>query len=260
MQTEQFQLHSRMEENHWWFTGRREILRRLVRQILPGSGQTIVDIGCGTGGNLAAFAAEYRCTGWDPSEEAIGLARRRYPSMQFLSGPFDPAAAAFPRNPDLILALDVLEHVERDRDLLSRLVSMVRPGGHLLIMVPAGMELWSPHDVSVGHFRRYSRPQLEKLWSEEPVTPSLVSHFNARLYPAVRLVRFWTRRSGRASGEAETDFRVPPAPVNLLLNRIFASEAGILVDLLQQKRRAGFSRGVSIIALLRKKGEQGNGS
>ena len=260
MQTEQFQLHSRMEESHWWFTGRREILRRLVREILSSSGRSILDIGCGTGGNLASFASEHRCTGWDPFEEAIGLARRRYPSVRFLSGPFDEAAPSFPSQPDLILVMDVLEHVERDRDLLSRLVSMVRPGGQLLITVPAGMELWSPHDVAVGHFRRYSRPQLEALWATEPVSVPLVSYFNARLYPAVRLARFWTRRTGCSGGEAETDFRVPPAPFNRLLDQIFASEAAVLTGLLGKKPGTGFRRGVSLIAVLKKKGGQRNGS
>ena len=260
MQTEQSRLHSRMEESHWWFTGRREILRRLVRQALPPDGQTVLDIGCGTGGNLAAFAAEYRCIGWDPSEEAIRLARQRYPSIRFFSGLLQETIASLPQPPDLILANDVLEHVRADQALLSQLVQALRPGGHLLITVPAGMELWSPHDVSVGHVRRYERTQLERLWAREPVSASLVSYYNARLYPVVRCVRFVTRRRGQAHGEAETDFRMPPAPVNRLLHRFFAAEAGVLVDLMRGKRSGGFTRGVSLIALLKKKEVAANGS
>lgn len=268
MQTEQFQLHSRMEESHWWFTGRREILRQVVRQALPPArqdpagpaGQSILDIGCGTGGNLAAFASEYHCTGWDPSDEALGLARRRYPSVRFLSGFLQDAIASLPQPPDLILANDVLEHVRADEALLSQLVQAIRPGGHLLITVPAGMELWSPHDVSVGHVRRYERAQLERLWEGQPVSISLISYYNARLYPVVRCVRFLTRRSGRAHGEAKTDFRMPPAPVNRLLHRFFAAEAGVLTDLMQGKRSGGFARGVSLIALLKKKETSANGS
>jgi SAM-dependent methyltransferase len=260
MQTEQFQLHSRMEENHWWFTGRREILRQVIHQALPPAGQTILDIGCGTGGNLAAFASEYRCIGWDPSDEAIGLARRRYPSVRFFSGLLQETLASLPQPPDLILANDVLEHVRADEALLSQLVRAVRPGGWLLITVPAGMELWSPHDVSVGHVRRYERTQLERLWAGQPVSASLVSYYNARLYPVVRCVRFVTRRSGQAHGEARTDFRMPPAPVNRLLHRFFAAEAGVLVDLMRGKRSGGFARGVSLIALLKKKEAPSNGS
>ena len=253
MQTEQFQLHHRMEETHWWFNARREILKRLIRRLLPPQGQLIADIGCGTGGNLGALAADYRCFGWDPSEEAVKLARRKYPSVVFHTGPLEQALSSLPQPPDLILANDVLEHVEGDREFLSKLVELLNPGGHLLITVPAGMELWSPHDVNVGHFRRYTRPQLEKLWADEPVEARLVSYFNARLYPVVRCVRMLTRKTGRAAGEAQTDFKTPPAPVNRLLERIFAGEASVLSDLLDHKRSNGFTHGVSLIALLQKK-------
>ena len=253
MQTEQFQLHSQMGENHWWFTGRREILRQVIHQALPPAGQTLLDIGCGTGDNLAAFASQYRCFGWDPSDEALHLARQRYPSVRFLGGLLQEAIAALPQPPDLILANDVLEHVQGDGALLSQMVRALQPGGWLLITVPAGMELWSPHDVSVGHLRRYERAQLEQLWAEQPVSAPLVSYYNARFYPVVRCVRFVTQSRGRAHGEARTDFRMPPAPVNRLLHRLFAAEAGVLLDLMRGKRSGGFPRGVSLIALLKKR-------
>jgi hypothetical protein len=108
--------------------------------------------------------------------------------------------------------------------------------------------------------RRYERAQLERLWAEQPVSASLVSYYNARLYPVVRCVRFVTRRNGQAHGEAQTDFRMPPAPVNRLLHRLFAAEAGPLVELMRGKRSGGFARGVSLIALLKKKEIPSNGS
>jgi len=253
MQTEQLQLHSRMEETHWWFTGRRKIIRRLVQQVLPPSaGGTLVDIGCGTGGNLAAFAGEYNCLGWDPSEEAIRLARRRFPGKQFLSGSLPETLASLPAPPDLILLLDVLEHIREDASFFSEIAGVVRPGGYLLITVPAGMELWSPHDVTFGHFRRYNRPELERLWEKESLSPLLFSHYNARLYPVVRCVRFWTRHRGQTLGEGQSDFQVPPAPINRLLEGVLSSEADELVRCLRGDRRRGFSQGVSLIALLQK--------
>ncbi len=253
MQTEQFQLHSRMEETHWWFTGRRKIIRRLVHQVLPPSaGGTLVDVGCGTGGNLAAFTGEYDCLGWDPSEEAIRLARLRFPESRFHSGSLSETLASLPVPPDLILLLDVLEHIEEDTSFFAQMADALRPGGYLLITVPAGMELWSPHDVTFGHFRRYSRPELERLWEREPLSTLLLSHYNSRLYPVVRCIRFWTQRRGQAMGEGQSDFRVPPSPVNRLLERILSAEADALVHFLKQERRQGFSRGVSLIALLQK--------
>ncbi len=87
MQSAQFQLHARVEESHWWFTGRRKIMRELVRQIVPPEQRpTVVDVGCGTGANLASMAREYTCVGIDTSREAIELARSRFPGVRFISG------------------------------------------------------------------------------------------------------------------------------------------------------------------------------
>ena len=87
MQHDQFQLHADIEQRHWWFVGRRRILCRLAAEVLPPSPQSlVVDVGCGTGGNLAALADRYRCVGIDTSAEAVELARRRFPNVQFIAG------------------------------------------------------------------------------------------------------------------------------------------------------------------------------
>ncbi len=242
-----------MEETHWWFTGRREIVRRLVHQVLPpGARSILMDVGCGTGGNLASFAGDYACYGWDPSDEAVRLARESHPPARFQAGDLREAFSSLPSPPDLLLVMDVLEHIQEDRSFFSQLVSALRPGGYLLLTVPAGMELWSPHDISFGHFRRYSRTQLEELWKDQPVTPRLVSHYNSRLYPIVRCVRLWTRFRGHTSGEAQTDFRLPPPWLNRALARVLSAEADVLVNQLKRNRGSGFACGVSLIALLQK--------
>src|SRR5262245_26996147 len=89
MQSEQFRLHAQIEERHWWFVGRRRILRQLVRAVSPPAGKSdsiVVDIGCGTGANPAALADEYRCVGIDTSSEAVELARQRFPDITFIRG------------------------------------------------------------------------------------------------------------------------------------------------------------------------------
>ena len=261
MQEKQFHLHSQLEETHWWFTGRREIVRRLIRQTLPPIGRPlVVDIGCGTGGNLAALSEGYDCVGWDPSEEGIRLARQRFPRTRFLTGSLEEALAGLPRPADLLLLMDVLEHIEEDSPFFSRLTAAIRPGGYALITVPAGMELWSPHDVSFGHFRRYNRRQLEQLWEGRPFRPLLLSYYNTRLYPLVRGIRLFTRWRGQAVGEARTDLGLPRAPINRLLTRIFSGESGFLARQLKEGQAGGFRRGVSLIALLQKEGGTSNGA
>lgn len=253
MKTAQFQLHAEMENRHWWFLARRKIVRDLARELLPPSPSAlVVDVGCGTGGNLAGFAADYRCVGIDPSGEAIGLAQSRFPAAQFLQGPIPDGLGPLAGQAHLLLLMDVMEHVQDDVRFLSELLARMRPGACLLLTVPADPALWSQHDVSLGHYRRYTPVQLRAVWEGQPVRTLLFSHFNARLYPAVWVVRMLGRRRGVTYGCAETDFRLPPGPVNRLLYALFASEGPVLLDLMRKKRAGGFRRGVSMIAVLRK--------
>ncbi|HEV3417482.1 MAG TPA: class I SAM-dependent methyltransferase [Pirellulales bacterium] len=252
MQSPQFQLHAEIEERHWWFVARRRILRALVGEILPPSPDTtVIDVGCGTGANLASLAHDYRCIGIDTSPEAIRLARQRFPAMQFIQG-FAPAdLSGLIDDAQLVLMMDVLEHVPDDFRLFSQIAAAVRPGTYLLITVPADQRLWNRHDESFGHYRRYDRKRLSKLWDGLPLKPLLVSHFNSRLYPLIKTVRTVNRWRGEVAGVAGTDFRIPAPPLNRLLENIFAGESRTLCNSLH-RHRGGYRKGVSLIALLRR--------
>jgi len=153
---------------------------------------------------------------------------------------------------DLFLLMDVLEHVPDDTALLAPLVTAAQPGSHFLITVPADMKLWSPHDVSFGHFRRYDRLRFERAWAGLPLTPVLVSYYNCRLYPLALLARTLSRLRKRAWGRAETDFTLPAQPVNKLLETIFSGESACLIHRMEGRRSAGYPVGVSLMAILRR--------
>ena len=252
MQSPQFQMNSEIELRHWWFVARRRILAAIIDRVLAASPQTmVVDIGCGTGGNIAALADRYACVGIDPSQEAIALARARFPQVPFIAGMAPDDLGDVSGQARLWLATDVLEHVPDDFWLFSRLVAATAPGAYLLLTVPAGPSLWSPHDESHGHYRRYDQARFQRLWQGLPAAPLLVSYFNRRLYPLVKLVRMVNRWRGKAGGQAGTDFKIPAAPVNRLLTAIFAGESRRLVRLLDGRGR-GYAAGVSLVALLRR--------
>ncbi|MCE5268109.1 MAG: class I SAM-dependent methyltransferase [Planctomycetaceae bacterium] len=252
MQHEQFQLHADIEERHWWFVARRRILSRLIEELLPASPQSLlIDVGCGTGGNVAAFEDRYRCVGIDTSAEAIALARNRFPRVQFIAGRSPHDLGKLVTDAKLILLCDVLEHVADDYAMFSELAAATSPGCHFLVTVPADESLWGEHDESFGHYRRYDAARLEGVWSELPITTLLVSHFNARLLPVIRLIRARNRRRGTSAGAAGTDFWLPTRPANAILTSIFAGEATRLVAALRGKRR-GYRAGASLLALLRR--------
>jgi len=252
MQTDQFQLHAEIEERHWWFRGRRAIVRRLLAEVAPPkTGRRIVDVGCGTGANIASLTDAYACHGIDPSAEGIELARKRFPGVRFTCGLAPDAFGPEERDADVMLAMDVMEHVPDDFLFASSLLAALKPGGHLLITVPADESLWSAHDEAFGHYRRYDRQRLARVWRDLPVTTVLISYYMARLLPAVRAIRGLSRLRGRASGVAGTDFTMPPAWVNASLERTFAGEASRLVAAMHDPARA-YRGGVSLIAILRR--------
>jgi trans-aconitate methyltransferase len=252
MEQQVYELTARLELEHWWFTGRRKILRALIHEIAPPSPEvTLLDIGCGPGGNTATLAEEYRCIGVDVSEQAIQAARRRFPRVRFVQGSWQDCLPAIGGQVDLFLLTDVLEHVPEDREMLSQVVAACRPGAHVLITVPADPRLWSWHDESHHHLRRYDRATLQALWEGLRVKPLLVSYYNSRLHPLMRLARRLGRRRARWHRDCGPDLWLLPRPVNRLLERIFAGESGVLLGYLKGTRRRGYSAGGSLIAILR---------
>jgi SAM-dependent methyltransferase len=260
MQSAQFQLHAQIEEKHWWFVARRRILKDIVREVLPPDRNAIViDVGCGTGANIAALARDYRCVGIDTSAEAVELATARFASVQFLCGLAPGDLGSLAQQARLFLLTDVLEHVRDDAGLLGELVAAASPGAYFLITVPADMALWSQHDVAFGHYRRYTLPELADLWARLNVTTRLLTYYNTRLYRLVKVIRTFNRLRHRTGGAAGTDFSSPARPVNFILERVFVGERRRLLRLLRGDSRRRFRRGVSLIALLEKSGGLGTG-
>ncbi len=254
MQTAQFQLQADVEQQHWWFVARRRILQTLVRQVLPPNpSETIVDVGCGTGGNVAALAGDYRCIGIDPSADAIRLARHRFASVEFVRGLAPLALGRRMREARLVLMTDVLEHIADDFEIFSSLVAETLPGTFFVVTVPAELALWNRHDESHGHYRRYDRPRLAQVWDGLPIEPLLISHFNRRLYPLIKAVRLFNRWRGedRVVGQHGTDLQLPARSINRLLEKTFAGEATTLCRALAGQSR-GYSRGVSLVAIMRR--------
>jgi len=253
LQTDQFQVHVAVEEHHWWFRGRRTILLDLASAILPPSKQRlVVDVGCGTGANAAAFQERYECIGIDISSEAIDAAKRRFGGVEFVCGRAPEDLGPDAGRADLFVLADVIEHIEDEFQFISELVAAAKPGAFILITVPAEPELWTDHDVSFGHYRRYLPGTLREAWQDLPVTEVVLAAFNTRLYQLIKATRAVNRRLGRTSGAAGTDFAMPLPPINALLTRVFAGESRRLVESIDSRGLSTRRHGVSLIAVLRR--------
>lgn len=255
MKPELFELHARAEMDHWWFVGRRRILGAVIDALLPdGPDQLIVDIGCGTGANVAAFGRTRECVGIDVSGAAIELARRRFPDHRFLVGFAPQDLGDLVERADLFLLTDVLEHVRADVELFTEVMAAAKPGALCIVTVPADPSLWSRHDVTHMHYRRYTVERLSELWRDRPIRPRVVTSINRRLLPVVRSVRTFERMLGRTLGPGGTDLSLPPAPLNRMLADVLGGEASRVVGALRAGTLEPDPRGVTLLTVLEREG------
>jgi SAM-dependent methyltransferase len=238
--------HDRIEDTHWWFVARRQLLLdRLRRRIRPSKDIRVLEIGCGTGGNLAAFNSVYAASGVEP--DAIAAARAREKSGAPVTvGALPAAAAMIPAGVAAVLCLDVLEHVADDGAALAALANHMPADALLVITVPAGPSLLGAHDRALGHYRRYTRAELIAKLRAAGLEIVFVSYFNSLLFPIA-----WLWRKFRGNRGTRTDMAPPPAAINWCLAKVFGLERWLLGLL-------PFPLGLSLLAEA-KRGTAGSG-
>ena len=210
-----------LQDEHWWFVGRRRIIRELIAAHVPlGPDAAILEAGCGYGGNLPLLREFGRVSAFEYDGEARAFAARAS-GIAVAPGALPDRLDLGGQRFDLIAMLDVLEHIEEDSASLSRLGEHLAPGGRMMITVPAFAWLWSRHDEVHHHKRRYSRASLKAALARAGLKPVKTGYFNTLLFPLALVQRLASRfRSGDAAAEA-----LPPAPLNRALAAIFGSES-----------------------------------
>src|SRR3954454_19672450 len=191
--------YNELEDRHWWFVGRREILLRLLAHHLGGSGsdREILDVGCGTGTMLGYLSAFGTARGIDADDSAVDYARRRGATADHVPpGPLPFSDASF----DLVTALDVLEHIADDRAALAEMRRVLRPGGTLLLTVPAYEFLWGPQDEISHHERRYVARALRARLRAADVRIDRLTYFNTLLFPPIAAIRLLRREPNGPAG------------------------------------------------------------
>jgi SAM-dependent methyltransferase len=227
------------DQVHWWYVARRRILADLIAREagLPKEAR-ILEIGCGTGHNFEMLGRFGTVDAIELDEAARRLASDRLGRpvgdsvLPGLAGIDDGAY-------HLIALLDVLEHVDADRESLESIAAKLAPGGRILVTVPAYQWMWSAHDVTHHHKRRYSKKGLRKVAEAAGLKVRKLGYFNSLLFPLAAAVRL----AGKAAGKTESDDKAPPAPLNRLFQAIFGLERHVV-------GRLPFPAGVSLFALL----------
>jgi SAM-dependent methyltransferase len=230
-----------MERTHFWFTGRRRLIGRLVERFLPPAPGRILELGPGMGSNIEDLSQRgYRVTAVDLLADVFSELQRRAPGIQLVQAD----SADLPIREESFegaVALDVLEHVD-DRKTLFHLHRVLRPAGVLMLTVPAFPFLWSYRDVAAGHIRRYRKQGLVSILNEAGFSVKYFGYYQFFLFMLAIISRFAGKRSPLLR-----DFEdLPPRPLNSMFSRINRIE----VDL---GRRVRWPMGSSLVVVCQKR-------
>lgn len=254
MNRDEYRVMYEIEDDFWWYTGMRASMLRLLRAYMPetpGRRPRILDAGCGTGGMLVHLRELGEAVGVDISEEALhfcrlrglGPERARHGSIDAL--PFPEASF------DAAVSLDVLCDLVDDRPGFAELARVLRPGGILLLNLPAYQRLHSEHDLAVNNLRRYTRRAVRRKLAEAGLRPVRLTYANMALFPPAALVRLAKRaRNGYHDGhrdreQAHSDLVRPHPLVNRALGALFTAEGRLI-------QRVNLPVGLSVVAVAQK--------
>jgi SAM-dependent methyltransferase len=231
------------DERHWWYRGRRRVIRAELDALGVPDGARILDAGCGSGRMMAELAAYGTVSGLEPNAQSAEIARARDVG-EVCAGHLEALPwedATF----DLVTCLDVIEHTSDDRAALAELRRVCRPTARLLVTVPAYPALWSSHDVANHHHRRYTRATLRDASRAAGWEIERLSSFNSVLLAPAAAVRLAERRRVAAVG-ARSDLDLGPIWLNRVLEWPLAAEAQWL------SRGGTLPAGLSLLAVLRR--------
>lgn len=232
--------HARLEDSHWWFKGRRAVVREVLESRLgEGARRRILDVGCGTGGMLEMLRQFGDVEGIDSSDEALRFARQRMGDVIPLGRGALPDGIPAGQTYDLITAFDVIEHIADAVTSLKAIRRALRPGGSFVCTVPAYEFLWSAHDDFNHHERRYDAGLLSAHLAAAGLHVRFMSYFNSFLFPPIAAVRLLHKIVPEKGG---ADLEETSPLVNAVLTRLFSSERHLL-------RRTTLPFGVSLIAI-----------
>jgi len=233
------------EEHHWWFKSKVDIVKELTHKFVGRDLKSlkVLDAGCGTSflsksivsnlHNLYNVDNDQLSLYYSKKRGVVNIVQADLNIMPFSDNSFD-----------LTFCMDVIEHNEDDRYLVGELSRVIKPGGIIIASVPALMQLWSPQDVKLDHFRRYKIKQFSELF-EDKFEVLKASYCNTLLFPPIYLLRKIFNIFPNITKDKD-ELEINNKFINNILYKIFSQEAKLLKNI-------NLPVGVSCIVVARKK-------
>lgn len=221
-----FELYYYYAHSNWWFVGKWMILKALLQRVLPQiPNPTILDIGCGTGEVLQRLTKVGTALGVDISREALGYCYLRGCNhlVQADTNELPFAEESF----DVLVILDLFEHLPDDIAAAQRFSKLLRPGGYMLVTAPSMPCLWSKRDVLLHHYRRYQVSEMRTMLTMAGLEVERIFYRNFVLFPVVWLKYTWEKVTGRTP-RIQYDLIVTSKVMNWLLIKALWLETKVL--------------------------------
>ncbi len=236
---------SEAEDTYWWHVGRNDIIKKQLDLLSLDPVRTrILNIGSGTGGTVPLLERYGHVTNVEMSEEAIQTSRQRgvdaVIKVDHIALPFEDETF------DIAVAFDVLEHIDDDLSALKEWRRVLRDSGKLLLTVPAHAWLWSSHDESLHHYRRYSLSGVHQLLNIAGFKVPKRTYAITFSFPMILGYRFLSSLVPRQERGSYVQL---PAPVNSLFISILRLEGSVL-------RHMNLPVGTSVLAVAEKDPER----
>lgn len=243
VKSDEYEIMFRVEDHHWWYVGLRALLDLYWQRHVRSDRPRILDVGCGTGATLDALRDVADATGIDAAIEAVRLCRMRELGATTVAS---AACLPFPEEQfDAIISCDVLCHrsIQDKAVPLQEMWRVLKPGGLLLLNLPAYQWLHSSHDVHVYTDKRFTRAETEALLSSSRFEVIEATYWNTILFPAIALVRLWRKAFPLSASDLDEEH---PSAMSPVFGACLALERALL-------RRMTFPFGLSVFILARKR-------
>jgi SAM-dependent methyltransferase len=231
-----------LERFHWWFTGRRRLLKSLISSLKIRRDSLIIDVGCGVGSNLDLLKSMgFKVVGIDSEIYSLSLAKKCISEAFLINGDL----VNLPVKSDsigLVIATDIIEHLDDDSIGIKEIHRALKHEGNVVLTVPAFKSLWGIQDVVGMHKRRYSRNEFLKKLEQAGFTVLKSSYFNFFLFFPIFFGRWLIRFFGL---KIESENRINSPLINLFLKTIFSIEPFLL-------KHFSLPFGVSIFCIAKK--------